>query len=45
MPIVVATTDPTNTDVSTTSSSSLTGSNTADLRSSFLTLLVAQPKD
>ncbi|STI86700.1 flagellar basal-body rod protein FlgC [Escherichia coli] len=38
-------TDPTNTGVSTTSSSSLTGSNAADLQSSFLTLLVAQLKN
>lgn len=42
MSIAVTTTDPTNTGVSTTSSSSLTGSNAADLQSSFLTLLVAQ---
>lgn len=41
MSIAVTTTDPTNTGVSTTSSSSLTGSNAADLQSSFLTLLVA----
>ncbi|WP_252981324.1 flagellar hook-basal body complex protein [Shigella flexneri] len=40
MSIAVTTTDPTNTGVSTTSSSSLTGSNAADLQSSFLTLLV-----
>ena len=38
MSIAVTTTDPTNTGVSTTSSSSLTGSNAADLQSSFLTL-------
>lgn len=44
MSIAVTTTDPTNTGVSTTSSSSLTGSNAADLQSSFLTLLVAQLK-
>jgi len=37
MSIAVTTTDPTNTGVSTTSSSSLTGSNAADLQSSFLT--------
>lgn len=41
MSIAVTTTDPTNTGVSTTSSSSLTGSNASDLQSSFLTLLVA----
>lgn len=35
MSIAVTTTDPTNTGVSTTSSSSLTGSNAADLQSSF----------
>ena len=34
MSIAVTTTDPTNTGVSTTSSSSLTGSNAADLQSS-----------
>ena len=45
MSIAVTTTDPTNTGVSTTSSSSLTGSNAADLQSSFLTLLVAQLKN
>lgn len=44
MSIAVTTTDPTNTGVSTTSSSSLTGSNAADLQSSFLTLLVSQLK-
>lgn len=44
MSIAVTTTDPTNTGVSATSSSSLTGSNAADLQSSFLTLLVAQLK-
>lgn len=44
MSIAVTTTDPTKTGVSTTSSSSLTGSNAADLQSSFLTLLVAQLK-
>lgn len=45
MSIAVTTTDPTNTGLSTTSSSSLTGSNAADLQSSFLTLLVAQLKN
>ena len=45
MSFAVTTTDPTNTGVSTTSSSSLTGSNAADLQSSFLTLLVAQLKN
>ncbi len=45
MSIAVTTTNPTNTGVSTTSSSSLTGSNAADLQSSFLTLLVAQLKN
>lgn len=45
MSIAVTTTDPTNTGVSTTSSSSLTGSNASDLQSSFLTLLVAQLKN
>lgn len=45
MSIAVTTTDPTNTGVSTTSSSSITGSNAADLQSSFLTLLVAQLKN
>ncbi len=45
MSIAVTTTDPTNTGVSTTSSSSLTGSNAADLQSKFSTLLVAQLKN
>lgn len=46
MSIAVNVNDPTNTGVTTTSSSgSLTGSNAADLQSSFLTLLVAQLKN
>lgn len=43
MSIAVTTTDPTNTGVSTTSSSSLTGSNAADLQSSFLTKTRTRP--
>ena len=49
MSIAVNVNDPTNTGVnntqSSTSSSSLTGSNASDLQSSFLTLLVAQLKN
>lgn len=45
MSIAVKTNDPNTTGVNSTSSkSSLTGSNAADLQSSFLTLLVAQLK-
>ncbi|EJM3908096.1 flagellar hook assembly protein FlgD [Salmonella enterica subsp. enterica serovar Kentucky] len=46
MSIAVNMNDPTNTDVKTTTGSgSMTGSNAADLQSSFLTLLVAQLKN
>ncbi len=46
MSIAVNMNDPTNTGVKTTTGSgSMTGSNAADLQSSFLTLLVAQLKN